>query len=88
MEADGVVAVLAGRKLRQLRIEAGYTVSEFVRLSGCKSEQQLHRCERGVNKISVDLLVSALKVLNADIPRFFQELSDEIEREAANKLEE
>lgn len=73
------IAKFAGLKLRTLRLKAGYTTSEFVKLSGCKSEQQLNRCERGINKISLDMLISSLKALNADIPLFFNELSTEME---------
>lgn len=54
-------AVLAGKKLRELRLEQKYTAAEFARLAGIKSEQQLYRYERGMNKITIDTLIFALR---------------------------
>ncbi|WP_265512252.1 helix-turn-helix domain-containing protein [Providencia heimbachae] len=78
MIIDDTYAVLAGKKIRELRKEAGYTISEFAKLADCKSEQQLYRYERGVNKIGIDELVAALKVLNINIGEFFERLEKEI----------
>ena len=77
-------AVLAGQKLRKLRKKAGYTAGEFARLSKCKSEQQLYRYERGVNKIDLDVLISSLKVLDVDISLFFDELVSETNNEVTD----
>lgn len=74
---DSNYAVLAGQKLRKLRKEARYTVGEFARLSKCKSEQQLYRYERGLNRIDLDTLVLCLRLLDADIRLFFDELASE-----------
>ncbi|HEM8293631.1 helix-turn-helix domain-containing protein [Providencia vermicola] len=78
MTVKNTYAVLAGKKIKALRLDAGYTTSQFSRLIGCKSEQQLYRYERGVNKINVDMLVLALKVLDVDIGNFFEQLNENI----------
>ena len=74
---DSNYAVLAGQKLRTLRKEAGYKGEEFARLSKCKSAQQLYRYERGINRIDLDTLVLCLRLLDADIRLFFDELVSE-----------
>ncbi|EFE51741.1 DNA-binding helix-turn-helix protein [Providencia rettgeri DSM 1131] len=77
-------AVLAGKKLRELRLEQKYTAAEFARLAGIKSEQQLYRYERGMNKITIDTLIFALSCLQVDIPQFFESLIvEEIRQEKA-----
>ena len=84
MNADTTVSLLIGRKIKSLRCSAGYTASEFAKLTGCKSEQQLYRYERAVNKIDIDGLISMLKSLDVNVSHFF----DQIVEEAAEKSEE
>ncbi|ENL8516757.1 helix-turn-helix transcriptional regulator [Providencia rettgeri] len=67
-------AVLVGKQIKELRMNAGYTASQFSRLVGCKSEQQLYRYERGVNKMDIDTLVLSIKVLNIDMKEFFERI--------------
>ena len=74
MNTGSTVSTLVGLKIKALRRDAGYTASEFTRLAGCKSEQQLYRYERGINKIDIDTLISYLKVLNINVGIFFEEL--------------
>lgn len=74
-------ALFVGKKLRTLRQEAGYTVPEFVKLVGYKSEQQLYRYERGMNKIDIDTLVMSLNVLNINVGQFFEDVINENKKE-------
>lgn len=68
------ISKLAGASLKKLRNEAGFTAFQFAKMTGIKSEQQLYRYERGVNKIGIDELVAALKILSIDIGEFFEKL--------------
>ncbi|ATG16780.1 XRE family transcriptional regulator [Providencia alcalifaciens] len=79
MSSDVLVTTLIGNKIKGLRRDAGYTAVEFAQLIGCKSAQQLYRYERGINKIDIDTLVSALKILRVDIKEFFNEVMWEIQ---------
>lgn len=45
-----------------------------------KSDQQLFRYEKGVNKIDLDTIINYLEVLQIDINHFFSELNSEIKR--------
>ncbi|MEY0976090.1 helix-turn-helix domain-containing protein [Providencia rettgeri] len=78
-------AVLAGKIIRELRRNAGYSRAEFTRLVGCKSEQQLYRYETGINKIDIDTLVLSLEVLNIDSHHFFERLRIEDLNNQADK---
>ncbi|QZY66675.1 helix-turn-helix transcriptional regulator (plasmid) [Providencia rettgeri] len=40
-----------------------------------KSDQQLFRYEKGVNKIDLDNIINYLEVLQVDINHFFSELN-------------
>ncbi|HGF6560555.1 TPA: helix-turn-helix domain-containing protein [Providencia alcalifaciens] len=80
MNSVGLVSTLIGFKIKILRREAGYTAVEFAQLIGCKSVQQLYRYERGINKIDIDTLASALKVLHVDVKKFFDEVMSEIQQ--------
>jgi transcriptional regulator with XRE-family HTH domain len=77
MNSEDLVSTLIGSKIKSLRRDAGYSAVEFAQLIGCKSAQQLYRYERGVNKIDIDTLVSALKALNIDIEDFFNKVMRE-----------
>ena len=79
MSSDVLVTTLIWNKIKGLRRDAGYTAVEFAQLIGCKSAQQLYRYERGINKIDIDTLVSALKILRVDIKEFFNEVMWEIQ---------
>lgn len=77
MYTDKTISILIGRKIKSLRSNAGYTVSQFAKLTGCKSEQQLYRYERAINKIDIDTLISMLKRLDVNISLFFEQIADE-----------
>lgn len=81
MKTESTVSTLIGKKIKILRRNAGYPASEFARLSGCKSDQQLYRDVRGVNKIDTNMLVSVLRILNINISSFFEQIADEIIKE-------
>ncbi|HHR6081227.1 TPA: helix-turn-helix domain-containing protein [Providencia alcalifaciens] len=80
MESKYIFAMVAGRKLKALRESSGYKRTDFSRLIH-KSEQQLCRYERGINRIDIDTLVSALNILGVDIQIFFDELIYEVNNE-------
>ncbi|EJD6501487.1 helix-turn-helix transcriptional regulator [Providencia rettgeri] len=61
-------------ELKKLRTDAGYTLKSFACLIN-KSEQQLYRYEYYKNKIDIDTLVVALKILNVDIVNFFNDIA-------------
>ncbi|MDR2225277.1 MAG: helix-turn-helix domain-containing protein [Providencia sp.] len=82
MIAKNTYTVLIGKKIKNLRLESGYKLFQFAKLIGCKSEQQLYRYERGINKIDIDTLISALKVLNVDVRDFFEQLDEEFVNES------
>lgn len=84
MIAKNTYTVLIGKKLKKLRIGSGYKYFQFAQLIGCKSEQQLYRYERGINKIDIDTLISVLKVLNVDVREFFEQLDKELIQESAD----
>lgn len=72
------ISNLAGTKLKALRLSQGYKIHDMaIKLK--KSDQQLFRYERGVNKIDLDTIINYLDVLNIDISIFFSELYLEIE---------
>lgn len=72
---------LIGKNIKRLRHSEGYTAREFAKLAGCKSEQQVYRYERGINKIDIDTLVSVLKGLNINVGQFFEQIIDEVNDE-------
>lgn len=85
MNTDKTISMLIGKKIKSFRSNAGYTASQFARLTGCKSEQQLYRYERAINKIDIDTLVLMLKKLDVSICVFFDQIIDgatEIKKEA------
>lgn len=77
MIAKNTYTVLIGKKIKELRLGSGYKLFQFAQLIGCKSEQQLYRYERGINKIDIDTLILALKVLNVDVREFFEQLDED-----------
>lgn len=81
MIAKNIYTVLIGKKIKMLRQESGYKTFQFAKLIGCKSEQQLYRYERGINKIDIDTLISALKILHVDVKEFFEQLDEEFVNE-------
>ncbi|MDR9616856.1 helix-turn-helix transcriptional regulator [Providencia rettgeri] len=77
MNTNKAISILIGRKIKSLRSTTGYTASQFAKLTGCKSEQQLYRYERAINKIDIDTLVLMLKRLNVNISLFFEQIINE-----------
>ena len=74
MNSTNSISSQVGLELKRLRVEAGLTAFELAKTSGIKSEQQLYRYEKGVNKIGISELVAALKVMNVNIGSFFDKL--------------
>ncbi|WP_322957912.1 helix-turn-helix domain-containing protein [Providencia huashanensis] len=86
MKSEKNISVLAGRLLKEYRTSAGYTVWKLAEKIN-RSEQQLFRYERGVNKIDLDTLLTALRVLNIPSPDFFAQLEDMLAREISEDNE-
>ncbi|EMI2314523.1 helix-turn-helix transcriptional regulator [Providencia rettgeri] len=77
MNSTNSISSQVGLNLKKLRCDAGFTAFQFAKLVGIKSEQQLYRYERGVNKIGIDELVAALKALDISIGDFFEQIDKE-----------
>lgn len=74
-----LISDLAASKLKELRVSHGYKIHDMaIKLN--KSDQQLFRYEKGVNKIDLDTIINYLEVLQVDINHFFSELNSEIKR--------
>lgn len=74
-----LISDLAASKLKELRVSHGYKIHDMaIKLN--KSDQQLFRYEKGVNKIDLDTIINYLEVLQVDINYFFSELNSEIKR--------
>lgn len=86
MHTDNIISQVVGCNIKELRKNAGYTTKQLAQLIN-KSEQQLHRYERGVSKIDVDTLTAVLKVLNVNIADFFTQLTgDEINADSTGTI--
>lgn len=76
---NSLISDLAASKLKELRVSHGYKIHDMaIKLN--KSDQQLFRYEKGVNKIDLDTIINYLEVLKIDINHFFSELYSEIKR--------
>lgn len=74
-----LISDLAASKLKELRVSHGYKIHDMaIKLN--KSDQQIFRYEKGVNKIDLDTIINYLEVLQVDINHFFSELNSEIKR--------
>lgn len=85
MKKTNLISVIAGAKLKKLRIDAGYKIPEFALLIH-RSEQQLMRYESGITKIDLETLLLYLKVLNANMCDFIQSLSAEFNNQDQNNF--
>jgi transcriptional regulator with XRE-family HTH domain len=62
---------LVGKKLRQLRLDAGLTLQDLAQQIGI-SHQQLQKYETGTNRISVGMLPGIAEALGAELIEFFE----------------
>lgn len=74
MDNAECLSSIVGKELKKLRKEAGYNLGQFAKLIN-KSEQQLFRYERCVNKIDIDTLINSLIILDTDIALFFTRIT-------------
>lgn len=81
MKLGNTIATITGQLVKECRIDAGYSVWQLSSLIK-RSEQQLFRYERGVNKIDLDTLIAVLKALNVSPRFFFIRLEEEVARRA------
>lgn len=65
MDNTECLSSIVGKELKKLRKEAGYNLGQFAKLIN-KSEQQLFRYGRCVNKIDIDTLINSLIILDTD----------------------
>lgn len=68
MEYDGI---LIGQAVRDIRTERGLTIEELSDRVG-KSVSHIHQLELGSRKMSVDLLLALVSVLNTDANRILR----------------
>ncbi|MGM0559541.1 MAG: helix-turn-helix domain-containing protein [Pseudomonadota bacterium] len=61
-------------RIRQRRTELGYTQQQLAQRVGL-TYQQIHKYERGTNRISVARLVDIAEALEIQIPYFFEDIS-------------
>lgn len=80
MKQHKMASLCISRQLKLLRKQANYKLSEFARLVG-KSDQQIFRMEKGVNKMDIDTMMMYFKILKIDVPHFFNEVMAELEQE-------
>ena len=73
------ISNLVGAKLKELRLAQGYKIHDMATKLN-KTDQQLFRYERCINKIDLDTIVNYLEVLNVDISTFFLNLYSDIEK--------
>lgn len=80
MKQHKMASLFISRQLKLLRKQANYKLSEFARLVG-KSDQQIFRMERGVNKMDIDTMMMYFKILKIDVTHFFNAVMAELEAE-------
>jgi transcriptional regulator with XRE-family HTH domain len=66
-----------GRRIRERRIMLGMPQQDLARLLGV-SYQQVHKYERGINRISVGALYQIAQALGAGIEDFFEGYGDDV----------
>lgn len=76
MNTGNSISKRVGSNLKKLRIEAGFTAFQLAEILGMKNAQQLQSYEKGINEIGIAELVAALRVLDADISQFFNQLDE------------
>lgn len=64
----------AGEVLRLLRKRKKLTGAEFGRMTGL-SQQQISRYERGINHLTLTMLIKMLIILDSSLEEFFYQLS-------------
>lgn len=74
------ISNLVGMKLKELRVLQGLKINDIAKRIN-KSDQQLFRYEKGINKIDIDTLFLYLDELNVDVPEFFLTLIFEMNKE-------
>ena len=74
-----------GRKLRQFRLQAGWTLERLAEQIGV-STQQLQKYETGSNKMNTDRLQQVAQALDVPIQSFFIDSNDPMPLAIAEKL--
>lgn len=69
LQNENFFSIIVGKKIRDFRIEKGMSGAELGKMLNL-SQQQISRYERGINKITVDLLYEASLILDIDIELF------------------
>ncbi|MEY0878589.1 helix-turn-helix domain-containing protein [Providencia manganoxydans] len=76
---DNQVSTYCGAVIKQIRRECGMTGAELAKKLNV-SQQQMSRYERGINKISVDMLFYLSIVLNVPLVKVIKQVLLEIEK--------
>ncbi len=66
------IDIAIGRKISQLRLAQGLARQDLANLVGV-THQQLHKYERGINRISAGRLVTIAQALNISVGYFFED---------------
>ncbi len=69
LQNENFFSIIVGKKIRDFRIEKGISGAELGKMLNL-SQQQVSRYERGINKITVDLLYEASLILDIKIESF------------------
>lgn len=71
LQNENFFSIIVGKKIRDFRIEKGMSGAELGKILNL-SQQQVSRYERGINKITVDLLYEASLILDIKIELFLE----------------
>lgn len=71
LQNENFFSIIVGKKIRDFRIEKGISGAELGKMLNL-SQQQVSRYERGINKITVDLLYEASLILDIKIESFLE----------------
>lgn len=81
---DNRISTYCGTVIKQTRKECGMTGAELAKKLNV-SQQQMSRYERGINKISVDLLFNLSIVLNIPFEKVIKHVLLEMEKSILTK---
>lgn len=76
---DNLISTYCGAVIKQIRRECGITGAELAKQLNV-SQQQMSQYERGINKITVDVLFNLSIVLNVPFEKVIKHILFEMER--------
>lgn len=82
---DNFLSISCGKVIKKTRKENGMTGSELARKMNI-SQQQMSRYERGINKISIDMLFKIAMILNIPFENVIKSIISEAKESWPNKF--